>query len=133
MKQVAQIGRFGVVGALATGVHVAVFIGLIELLDVDPFWANLPAFSAAVLVSYFGNLVWTFDMQAAGLGRLPRFVLIALIGLVANQAIVLLIVDVLSQSHRLAIAVVVVVVPTMTYLGSRWWAFAPAGKTANPD
>ena len=133
MKLLAQIGRFGIVGIIATVVHVTLFLSLVEGFAIKAFWANLLAFSTAVFVSYFGNLIWTFAMPEAGLGRLPRFVLVAFIGLVANQTIVLLLVDLLGQSPRLAIAIVVIVVPAITYLACRWWIFTPLEEVPSPD
>lgn len=133
MKLLGQISRFGVVGIIATTVHVTIFLTLVDGFAVNPFWANLAAFCTAVLVSYFGNLVWTFDMRAAGLTRLPRFIIVALLGLIANQAIVLLVVELLGQSPRLAIAVIVFVVPAMTYLGSRLWIFNVAEEARSND
>ena len=88
-----------------------------------PFWANFAAFGAAVFVSYFGNLIWTFAMAAAGLERLPRFVVVALCGLAANQAIVFAAVDMAGWGYRIALAIILLVVPALTYLASRQWVF----------
>jgi putative flippase GtrA len=102
---------------------------LAERLGLAPFWANLCAFATAVLVSYFGNLIWTFGMAEEGLGRLPRFVALALCGLVANQAIVFAVVDVAGWSYRLALVIVVLLVPVLTYLASCRWVFHTALST----
>ncbi len=122
-----QLLRFAVVGGGATATHVALGLGLAEGLGLAPFWANLAAFSAAVLVSYFGNLTWTFRMGPAGLGRLPRFLLLALAGLAANQLIVFALVDLAGWPYRAALAVVVLAVPALSFLGSRFWVFNASG------
>lgn len=126
MSRLRRMARFAVVGAAATATHVSVGLMLAEGLGLAPFWANLSAFATAVLVSYAGNLVWTFGMATEGLGRLPRFVALALCGLVANQTIVFVAVDLASWSYRVALAVVVLVVPVLTYLASCRWVFRPA-------
>lgn len=123
MTELRQVARFAVVGGAATATHLSVGLLLAEHLAVAPFWANFAAFSAAVFVSYFGNLMWTFDMAAAGVGRLPRFVVVALCGLAANQAIVFAAVNMAGWNYRVALAIVLLVVPVLTYLASRQWVF----------
>jgi putative flippase GtrA len=126
MNRLRQMARFAVVGTAATATHVSVGLVLAEGFGFAPFWANLAAFATAVLVSYAGNLVWTFGMAAEGFGRLPRFVALALCGLAANQSIVFAAVDLAGWSYRVALVVVVLVVPVLTYLASCRWVFQPA-------
>jgi putative flippase GtrA len=126
MSKLRQAARFAVVGGAATATHLCVGLLLAETVGLEPFWANLWAFAAAVLVSYFGNLVWTFGMASEGLGRLPRFVALALCGLAANQAIVFIAVSLAGWNYRMALAIVLLVVPVLTYLGSRQWVFRAA-------
>lgn len=126
MSKLRQAARFAVVGGAATATHLCVGLLLAETVGLEPFWANLWAFAAAVLVSYFGNLVWTFGMASEGLGRLPRFVALALCGLAANQAIVFIAVSLAGWNYRVALAIVLLVVPVLTYLGSRQWVFRAA-------
>lgn len=129
MSGLRRAARFAAVGAAATATHLCVGLLLAEGLGLAPFWANLCAFSAAVLVSYFGNLAWTFGMAAEGFGRLPRFLALALCGLAANQAIVFAAVDLAGWSYRLALIIVVLVVPALTYLASSHWVFRTAHST----
>ncbi len=126
MTKLRQAARFAVVGGGATATHLCVGLLLAETLDLAPFWANLCAFTTAVLVSYFGNLVWTFGMASEGLERLPRFVALALCGLAANQAIVFAAVTMAGWNYRVALAIVLLVVPVLSYLASRQWVFRVA-------
>ena len=123
MTRLRQAARFAVVGGAATATHLCVGLLLAENLGLAPFWANLCAFAAAVLVSYSGNLFWTFGMASEGLGRLPRFAALALCGLAVNQAIVFAAVTMAGWNYRVALAIVLLVVPILTYLGSRQWVF----------
>lgn len=130
MSRLLQLTRFALVGGAATATHLCVGLLLAERLGLAPFWANLCAFATALLVSYFGNLVWTFGMAAEGLGRLPRFVILALCGLAANQAIVFVTVDMAGWGYRAALAIVVLVVPALSYLASCRWVFSATLSTA---
>lgn len=123
MTELRKVARFAVIGGAATATHLTIGLLLAEGLGIAPFWANFIAFSAAVFVSYFGNLIWTFDMAAAGLGRLPRFAVVALGGLAANQAIVFATVNMAGWSYRVALAIVLLIVPALTYLANRQWVF----------
>ena len=48
MQTLRQISRFGLVGIIATAVHVGVGLGLHEGADLRPLWANLIAFGCAL-------------------------------------------------------------------------------------
>ena len=129
MIELRRVARFAVVGLAATAAHVSVGLLLAEHFGLTALWANFCAFATAVLVSYFGNLVWTFDMASAGLGRLPRFIVLALCGLGANQAIVFAAVDLAGWSYRMALVVVVLVIPALTYIANSRWVFRSALST----
>jgi putative flippase GtrA len=128
----AQFARFAVVGGLATLVHVTIGLSLAEGLGVAPWPANLVAFSTAVLVSYFGNQHWTFGARSRGLERLPRFLAIALMGLALNQALVYGLVDLLGWRYPAALAVVVTVVPLLSFTLNRTWVFAARPAAGGP-
>lgn len=130
MTTAHQAARFAVVGGAATATHLVVGVLLTESLDMAPFWANFVAFVASTCVSYFGNLVWTFHMAEVGLDRLPRFLVVALFGLAANQAIVFTTVTLAGWSYRLALAIVLLVVPVFTYSASRQWVFRVAAPSS---
>jgi putative flippase GtrA len=127
-----QYLRFGTVGAAATAVHVAVFVGLIELAGAPPLLANAIAFGLAVLISFGGHFHWTFaprTPRATGIGRparlaLIRFFVVALIGLTLNSLAVYLVVNVLALPYGLAIVLMVTVGQAAVFTLSRLWAFA---------
>src|SRR5262249_32848188 len=128
-----QYGKFGCVGILATAGHIAAFTGLIEFFHVAPLLANILAFCAAVLISFFGHFHWTFKADAKQ--RLfsrqqrvafARFAVVALLGLGLNSLIVFLVVDISELSYRYAIVPMAVVVPSILFLISKFWAFKSA-------
>ena len=115
--------RFAISGGLATLTHIAVFVLLVEWLLMRPLYASVPAFLAAVGVSYGMNYRWTFDAQGPHQVMLPRFVLVALAGLGLNMLITWLVVDVGHYWYGYALAAIVVSVPLMTFSLSKWWVF----------
>ena len=123
-----QLGRFGVVGALATLVHALTFAAAIEVAQARPLIANLLGVVLALGVSFLGHRHWTF---AAGIGgaRLDdssmflRFALLALGGLVLNSLIVGVLVGRLGLDYRAAIVLMVTVVPLLLFWRCRRSAF----------
>lgn len=129
---VHEILRFGVVGLAASITHVMVALLLIERAGVPLLWANGLAFSVAVFVSYFGNHAWTFRRTAHHSRHFPRFLAIALGGLALNQAIVFFAVEIAGIPYLYAILIVVIVVPGLSFVLSKCWAFIGFGAHALP-
>jgi putative flippase GtrA len=126
-----QYAKFGCVGILATASHIVVFTGLIEFFKVVPLIANILAFCVAVLVSFLGHFHWTFKIEAKQpLFRFrqqrvafARFLAVALLGLGLNSLMVFLVVDISQLSYRYAIVPMALVVPSIMFLISKFWAF----------
>ena len=114
-----------VAGGIATAVHYAVLIGLVE-------WAGLAAAPSAFVgalcgafVSYVVNRRITFfNTSARHVQALPRFMLIALIGAVFNAALVWMGVQQLGWHYLLAQALATVLVMGLTFRLNRIWTFA---------
>lgn len=115
--------RFAVVGGLATAVHVAVFFLLQRTTSLSPTVATVPAFLCAVLLSYSLNFRWTFRADGSHRRRFPRFALLALAGAFANVGIMYVTTDLLGWAPALGLAVVVTVIPVLSFLGNRSWSF----------
>jgi putative flippase GtrA len=120
---VRQFGRFIAVGAAATATHVGVAIALVEGGAADFPVANIVAFCVALAVSYIGNHGWTFAAVGAHARRFPRFAVVAVVGLALNQLIVFLTAIVAGWDYRVALALVVLVVPSLSFIANRHWVF----------
>ena len=122
-----QILRFAAVGATATAVHVGAVLLLVEAAGAAPLAANALGFLAAVLVSYLGNRSWTFGARTEHLQGGVRFAAVALLGLGLNQSILYAGVRLLGWDYRLALLAVVLLVPGLSFVLVRAWAF---GRTS---
>jgi len=122
-----QARRFAVSGVLVTGVHVVIAAGLIGLAGASPEAANAMAFTAATLLSYAINTLWTFSRPLQGQALL-RFIAVSLLGLALTVAIAAL-AEAHGLSYWLGIAGVVCAVPPVTFLLHKAWTYrepAPA-------
>ena len=128
MRGLPEVGRFALVGAAATGTHLAVGLGLIAV-GVPPLAANPLAFAAAFGVSFAGHRGWTFAQAAAPIRRaLPRFGAVALGGLALNEAVLAALLAA-GTTPMAAFAIAVSLAAASTYVLLRAWAFRPRGRS----
>ena len=125
--------RFGIVGVAATGIHVAVFSLLVELLRVAPVAASVPAFLSAMLASYGVNHRWTFGARGGHRTHLPKYALVAAFGLCLNVLITYIVVNLLGYWYGVALILVVTLVPAATFLLNRNWAFKTLPRSTEPE
>lgn len=115
--------RFAISGGFATATHVLVFITLVEWLSVRPVAAAGAAFIFALFVSYGMNYHWTFSVSGPHRVMLPRFVLVAVLGLLLNLGITYAVVDMAGYWYGYALLLVVLLVPLVTFVISKLWVF----------
>jgi putative flippase GtrA len=125
----SQLGKFGVVGIVATLVHAATLTLAVEALAVGPMRANVAGFGVAVFVSFFGNFRWTFrpaaGAPAPALPLIPfgRFLLAAGSGFALNTAFVYVVTGVLGRPYFYALPFIVFVTPAFLFMVSKFWVF----------
>lgn len=114
---------FGLVGILATTVHFTLGLSIASAGILRPFWANVFAFSGAFIVSYVGHYHFSFRSSADHRLAIPRFLALALMGLMINQVAVFLMVDRWQYSYSKALIIIVFFVPAATFLLGKFWVF----------
>ncbi|MDV6319650.1 GtrA family protein [Chromohalobacter sp. HP20-39] len=118
--EASTAARFGLVGGIATAVHLLVAGVLLGFWsEMSEFAANLMAFLAAFQVSLIGHRRITFRRR----GRARRFFLVAALGFALNNGVLAALLAVTPLSGFLAVAIATLMVPVLTYLASRFWAF----------
>lgn len=123
-----QLLAFALTGATAALVHLLVVVGLVEALALAPLRANAGGFLVAFGVSYAGHRHVTFACTACPHRHgLPRFFIVAVTGFLVNE---LLFAACLRQGlpYPLALAGVLLLVAALTFVLSRYWAFAGGGR-----
>ena len=123
-----EIGRFASVGLLATLVHVCAAFSAKAGLGVAPQAANLFGFCASVLISYFGHRSFTFRVASNHAVHFPRFVTLALLGLLVSSTTTYFVTTYFGLPFAYAMGLVALLVPAATFVGAKFWAFAEAAK-----
>ena len=122
MTALRQLSRFGIVGILATVVHVGVGLGLHDGAGLNPLLANLVAFLCALCISFFGQTQLTFPDSTADARAFLRFITVSVSVLGLNQLIVWVVTSFLGRPYWLALAVIIVSVPMVTFVLLKFWA-----------
>jgi len=123
--EVGRIIRFGIVGVGAALVYAAVTALAVESGVASPVVASVSGHLVAGLVSYFGHLHFSFAVNPDHQVFAWRFVVIALITIAMNIGVTVLLTMVLGMSYRVAVLVVMVLIPLTNYLCNRFWVFHP--------
>lgn len=116
-----KVLRFGVSGLVATGLHAMVAMTLIVRAGTEPALANALAFASSTGCSYLLNTFWSFSSSPA-LANIWRFAMVSLGGLTLT-ALVAHATQVAGGGPGLGIAMVVCVVPPVTFIAHRWWTY----------
>jgi putative flippase GtrA len=120
---VPRFVRYASAGGVGTGVHYAVLIALVQLVDANAVSASTAGAVAGALVNYLLNHRFTFASRKAHSAALPRFAIVAAFGIVLN-AIVLAAMLMLAQlPYVVAQMVATGAVLAATYLANRAWTF----------
>jgi putative flippase GtrA len=114
---------FALIGVGATLVHVTAALAARAGLGLPPLSANLVGYACAVGFSYVGNATLTFRKPSRDARQFARFVAVSALGLVLNQSIVYLLVNRLGWPFWLALGPVVVLVPALSFVLAKLWAF----------
>lgn len=131
VRIVRQGGTFALVGVAATAVHALLALAAREFAGATAIQATFVGYVCAVGVSYLGNARFTFGRPALHGRQFVRFLVVSLAGLAANLAITWLLVNRLGWPFKAALAVVVVVIPTLSFAAAKLWAFADRSQAGS--
>ena len=121
-REALQVFRFGLIGVLATAVHMTVALVLNVGLGVAPQAANLAAFATAFVVSFLGHHSFSFRSTQRRSRTLPRFVVAAGSGYLASAALLAQL-EATSLPTATSLIVSAGVIPAVSYLVNKYWVF----------
>ena len=122
-QEVLTLSRFTLVGIIAACVHIGIVWALITQISVEALLANLVAFLTAFIISFTGQYFWTFRSNRYWQSALIRFFLISLFAFALNNMALITLLDLGFMSDSLAAILSAGVIPVITYLAGRFWAF----------
>lgn len=126
----AQFLRFGLVGALATLLHMTIGVTLIGS-GWEALSANVIAFPVAFLVSFLGHSGFSFADHDMPMARaLRRFLLVAVAGFAVNEMLLALLLWTGMVAQAVALVAATGCAALFSFAVSRNWAFRKAQPAA---
>jgi len=112
-----QIIKFGIVGIIAAAVDVGLLIMLSEFMHVDVLFASAIAFSVSVIANYILSMSFVFKGKKQNKAKeFMIFVLLSIGGLIINQFIMWLGVNVLTIYYLAVKIFAMVFVPVYNFI-----------------
>lgn len=124
-----QFSSFVVVGFIATGVHYAVLIGLVEIAGISAVAAALVGYGAGGTVSYGLNRRLTFRTKLPHEAAVSRFTLVAAVGFGLTYIFMSLFVRAAGIPYLPAQVATTGIVMFWSFAAHRLWTF-PADRDA---
>jgi putative flippase GtrA len=122
-----QITVFALVGLVATTLHYAVLIALVELVDRPPVAAALVGYVAGGVLSYGLNRNFTFASDRPHEEATWRFALVAFVGFCLTFVFMRVFVDRLGAPYLPAQMATTGIVFFWSFVANRSWTFRPRG------
>lgn len=128
MSLILSARRFVLTGALATLVHGAITIALVEFYHLHASAANALAYLAANIISYVINTRWSFQLRYSFVTWL-RFILVSLLAGSLTVAIAWF-VDWTGGHYLVGLGIIVTVVPMISFIAHRFFTYPPVSSGA---
>lgn len=119
----AQLGRFGIVGILATILHLLAAYLANQIFELPPQLANFIGFLVAFFFSFIGHLRFTFSASGATSFYFPRFIGLSCMTLLLSSLIVYVTDEHLNWPFLASIVAVGFAVPLISFVVSKYWVF----------
>ena len=113
--------RFGITGLLTTILHTVIAYFVYNFIIQISAVANGVGFTCSTLFSYLVNAKWSFNSPITR-KNMKRYIIVCLGGFLITLTISM-ISDYMKYSYLLSIAMVVVVVPPLSFLFHNFWTF----------
>jgi putative flippase GtrA len=124
-KNWEQLAKFCVVGVVGYAVNLAVYTVLLDGAGLHYISAAVGSFLVAVTNNYLWNRLWTFRAQRGGVAyQGMRFLIVSTVALLANLAVLHLLVTV-GLGEVVAQAIAIVLVTPVNFVGNKLWSFGP--------
>jgi len=115
--------RYCFIGGLATCVHYTVLLGLVKLVEIQPFLATAIGAIVGALFAYIGNKRFSFLSDAQHRVALPRFSIIAALGAIINSLLVWSGTMLMNWNYFIPQIAATLIVAVITYYLNRTWTF----------
>ena len=116
--------RFLMVGGTTTLIHYLILFILVRMAGVNEVTASTVGFVSSAVLNYWFNRSFTFQSNRRHTQALPRFILVALIGMLINAFVVWVAVLVLAFNLILGQLLATGCAMVWSFIANKLWAFS---------
>lgn len=121
--ELLMLGRFFIIGILATLMHITVAIIAIRFFGLTVFPANLLAFLSGFSLAFVGHYHFTFRAASHYYRALMRYFIISATAFAVNNLLLWGLVKSGLPGDIVSVIVAAAVIPLISYTASRLWGF----------
>jgi putative flippase GtrA len=125
MSRFEQFIRFAIVGGVATGIQYAILIALVQGALAGPVAASSVGFAVSAIINYALNRSITFRSSQAHAEALPKFAIVAVLGLAVNASLIWLFHIPVGLHYLLAQVLATGGTLLWNFTLNRIWTFSP--------
>ena len=122
-ERLAHFVRFTLTGAIGTIAHYAVLVILVELFHIRPLTGSIAGFLTGALTNYTLARLLVFHSDRSHRQALPRFLIVAGIGLMGNALLMSILNTTLGLHYLLAQVLTTGILLLWHYTGNALWTF----------
>ena len=119
----ARFGRFAGVGAVATAIHYAILIALVELKLMGAVAASITGFTISAAANYLLNFHFTFKGRTRHRHAALRFAVVAGVGFALNAGLMAWLAPLLAPYYLLAQIITTGIVLFSNFMFNDLWSF----------
>jgi putative flippase GtrA len=123
VSRLVQFQKFVLVGGVATATQYAVLVGMVRILGANPVFASSCGYVISALLNYYLNHRLTFRSAQSHRRALPRFAVIAAVGLLINSTLVWALSERGPLPYLAAQIIATAVVLVWNFTANRKWTF----------
>ncbi len=120
------IYRFSTIGVLATLTYFAISSMLI-MMEVKPQIASLGGYFVGFLISFFGQMKYTYRVKRATLSNYYRFISLSLFGLLLSQCVIWVF-TLNNWNSSVGILFNCVAIPLINFFATKCWVFTNSAQ-----
>jgi putative flippase GtrA len=123
VKETKRLIRFGMVGALATGVYYGLLWVMVEIFAISILVATSAAFIFVTIENYILHYTWTFRSTNAHAEAFPRFLIMNIVGFGINWLVMFAGVVIAGFNYLGVQALAITLVVAWNLALSHFWIF----------
>ena len=123
VKETKRLIRFGMVGALATGVYYGLLWVMVEIFAISILVATSAAFIFVTIENYILHYTWTFRSTNAHAETFPRFLIMNIVGFGINWLVMFAGVVIAGFNYLGVQALAITLVVAWNLALSHFWIF----------